>query len=80
MDDEKLRGIICSLTNLTKVDLNTTLQKLGIDSLKTMELLVALESEFNLIVPDSELTQENFTSGETIIEMIKRIKSTNSNI
>lgn len=74
MDEQKLRDIISSLTSATSVDLELSLQQLGIDSLKTIALLMAIETEFSLSVPDSELNPVNFASGNAVLEMIKRLK------
>lgn len=75
MNEQKIQTIISHLTNSTVADLNLSLQQLGVDSLKMMALLVSVEKEFDLIVPDSELVPENFLSGKSILEMVNRLKT-----
>jgi acyl carrier protein len=50
-------------TKAQSVDVDQDLREFaGFDSLGILELLVWLESEFSIAIPDEELVVENFTS------------------
>lgn len=51
---ERVRGIIASTQHLPqeKVTADSTFQELGIDSLDGINILFAVESEFNINIPD----------------------------
>ena len=51
---ERVRGIIASTQHLApeKVTADSTFQELGIDSLDGINILFAVESEFNINIPD----------------------------
>jgi acyl carrier protein len=38
--------------NNTIIDINTTFEDLGLDSLDTVELLIKIEAKFNITIPD----------------------------
>lgn len=42
------------------LDMSASLTDLGLDSLNTVEILVRLEDEFDIRLPDEELTAETF--------------------
>jgi acyl carrier protein len=51
-----------------------TLVELGFDSLRIMELVVVLEENFSILIPDNELISSNFYSVETLLEMLERVQ------
>jgi len=59
-----------STLDIDAVAADVSLQDLGIDSLGFVELLVAIEKQFNLKLMESGLTQEDF---QTISSLAKRI-------
>jgi len=52
------------------IDDNMDLSALGLDSLKAMELIVELESFFNIEFEDEELLFENFNNVSKIVNRI----------
>ncbi len=44
----------------------------GLDSMAIMQLLVLIEEEFGVAIPESELTRENFRSARRIAEVLSR--------
>ncbi len=44
---------------------------LNLDSIITIEILVALEEEYNIVFEDHELTEENMTSVNVIANIIE---------
>ena len=49
------------------------LSDLGVSSLKMVNLMLAVEMEFDIAIPQSEITPENFHSVSSIEAMIARI-------
>ena len=45
----------------------------GMASLAMVDLVFALEAEFDLIIPDQEMTAANFTSMGSITKMVARL-------
>ncbi len=48
------------------------LSELGIGSLKMVNLMLAVEVEFDIAIPQTEITPENFHSLESIEALVKR--------
>lgn len=51
-------------------DADANLHEAGLDSMAIMQLLVLVEEEFGVIVPESELTRENFSSIRHLARLI----------
>ncbi|GAC1308715.1 MAG: hypothetical protein NVSMB10_15200 [Steroidobacteraceae bacterium] len=51
----------------------TQLSDLGISSLKMVNLMLALEVRFDIAIPPSEITPDNFSSVATIEALVKRM-------
>ncbi len=51
---------------------NTQLSDLGISSLKMVNLMLAVELEFDIAIPQADITPENFQSCATIIALVER--------
>ena len=47
--------------------------ELGLNSIKMVSLMLAIETEFELAIPQDDITPENFTSIATVEAMIVRI-------
>ena len=47
--------------------------ELGLNSIKMVSLMLAIETEFELAIPQDDITPENFTSIATVETMIERI-------
>ncbi len=45
--------------NATKIDVDTEFRELGIDSLDFSAILLALQEQYGLVVPDEDLEQVN---------------------
>ncbi len=52
---------------------------LGLDSIDALELVIALEKEFGVRIPDSTVGKKVLISVETIVNYIKESKSGKSN-
>ena len=52
-----------------------SLSEAGLTSMGAVRLMLAIEAEFALAIPDAELTPENFASIETIKAMVERLRA-----
>ena len=75
MEFEKLQKIISEVLNVETSDIameTSFVDDLGADSLDIVELIMALEEEFDLQIPDSEA--EKIMSVGDVVEYIKNNK------
>jgi acyl carrier protein len=74
---ERVRGIIASTQHLPqeKVTADSTFQELGIDSLDGINILFAVESEFNINIPDD--AAQSIRSVRDVIDGIAKLLEQN---
>ena len=53
--------------------MDTNLEKLGLDSMSAIDLLLNLEQTFEILFPDSMLTAETFRTAKTLEEAVRSI-------
>jgi hypothetical protein len=53
----------------------TQLSELGVSSLKMVNLMLAVELEFDIAIPQSDITPENFQSVTSIQGLVERMLS-----
>jgi acyl carrier protein len=58
--------------------LDQQLSELGISSLKMVNLMLSVESAFDIMIPQAEITPENFHSVATIRSLVERTLRTKS--
>lgn len=46
---------------------------LGIDSLRLVELIIGLEESLNIVIPDDEMTAENFSTVGSVSSLVERL-------
>lgn len=67
--------ITCLITELLKTDLTSLQGKLltdvGLDSMKSIQLVVLLEEAYDIVFDDEELLLDNFNSIDSIKNMIE---------
>ena len=68
---EKVQSVIAASKRIPRerVSLDSTLEDLGLDSLDQLNLLFALESDFNISIPDEEAK-----SIRTVHEMVEGVR------
>lgn len=54
---------------------DTQLSELGISSLKMVNLMLAVELEFDIAIPQSDITPENFQSVNAIQTLVEKMLS-----
>ncbi len=52
------------------------LSDLGLSSLKMVNLMLAVEMDFDIVIPQQEITPENFHSVASVESLVERLKST----
>ncbi|MBV6713671.1 acyl carrier protein [Paenibacillus chitinolyticus] len=55
-----------------EIEPTTKLLETGIDSMSFIRLVVLLEEAFNIVIEDEEILLDNFTSVETIRNLIQK--------
>jgi acyl carrier protein len=70
---ERVRGIIAATQHLPqeKIAADSTFEELGIDSLDGINILFAVESEFNINIPDD--AAQNIRSVRDVVEGIAKL-------
>jgi len=82
LKSENLAHELCRYIETHIVDKSVLVQpdsqfeKLGIDSLSTIELVLFLERKFKIILPEQELIPENFVSANTLAHCAIRYAKT----
>ncbi len=68
---DKLKTIICTEFEIEEDDVNlsTTFEDLGVDSLDLVDLVMTVEDEFSLELPDEELEKM-----KTVADLVKYIE------
>ena len=71
---ETITKIIAEIAfiDVGEIDAADTLTALGIDSLKTVELMVQLEDRFGIVFQDSDLNPETLNTVQSIIELVEK--------
>jgi acyl carrier protein len=59
----------------TPFPVSTQLSDLGVSSLKMVNLMLAVEIEFDIAIPQSDITPENFQSVASIQALVRRMLS-----
>ena len=70
---ERVRGIIAAAQHVPKekITADATFEELGIDSLDGINILFAVESEFNINIPDD--AAQNIKSVRDVVEGIAKL-------
>ncbi|MEK4362127.1 acyl carrier protein [Paenibacillus sp. FSL M8-0212] len=72
----KLEVALGNLLNTQeKIMAEESLSKWGLDSLKTIELIVILENEFDIVFDNNDLLLDNFGTINTIVSLLTRVRS-----
>ena len=67
-------GEILAKNSITRpVSIDEQLSAAGLSSLDMVNLMIAVEAEFNVMIPGSEITPGNFRSISTIEALVLRI-------
>jgi acyl carrier protein len=74
---ERLLGLVRQILGAPAagrpLPIDARLSELGISSIKMVGLMLAIEAEFNLAIPQDQITPENFHSIASIEAMLEQI-------
>lgn len=70
-----VRRILGSQAAGRPLPIDARLSELGISSIKLVSLMLAIEADFNLTIPQAEITPESFASITSIEAMLGRLGS-----
>lgn len=75
---EKLLEILKEITDEIDFEHSTDLIDSGIlDSFTILQIISALDEEYEISIPASEIIPENFNSAEAMLKMVEKLKSQN---
>jgi len=60
------------INELADIKMEDDLRDWGLDSLKSIDVIVALENEFDIAIEDEDLLVDNFNTIEKIINLVKK--------
>jgi acyl carrier protein len=66
-----LRPFLRLLPADADLPMDAELGKLGLDSMQSIELLMALEQEFGVTIPDEKITVETFATPANLLSLIQ---------
>ena len=55
--------------------IDARLSELGMSSIKMVNLMLAIEVEFNLTIPQAEITPDNFESIVSVEQLVRRLRA-----
>ncbi len=74
---ERLLGLVRKILGANAANrplpIDARLSELGVSSIKMVSLMLAIETEFDLTIPQTEITPENFSSLATVEALVLRI-------
>lgn len=68
-----LRAHLVGLAPDAEISPDVPLRELGLNSMRAIELLLALEKKLEISFPDDSLTDENFRSLATLQELVRTL-------
>lgn len=69
-----VRQVIPGLPRQAEIGADQELRDVGLTSVGSVNLMLALEAAYDLAIPDEELTPANFRTIATIEAMVRRLK------
>ncbi|PYE47271.1 acyl carrier protein [Paenibacillus barcinonensis] len=72
MNETRIKEIITQLIGIEINDIHQNLILVGLDSMKTINLVVELEEEFDIVIDDNDLLFENFSTISRIVDLISQ--------
>jgi acyl carrier protein len=76
---ERLVGLVCSILGshgaARPLAIDARLSDLGMSSVKMVNFMLAIEAEFDVTIPQSEITSENFESVASVERLVLKVAS-----
>lgn len=75
--EDKIKNIVVEILKLEEeqvavLERDNDLLQLGLDSLKSVEIVVNLENEFDIIIDDEDLLVENMVTIQLLMELVNK--------
>ncbi len=61
------------LSSDIKIDANTNLQQAGIDSFSTVEIILFIERQYGVMIPDDQLVPDNFRTLQALASTVQAL-------
>lgn len=74
MENSRVINIIADIAEGVDLEMKSPLLGHNIDSFDVVNLVVALEEEFDFHIPGDQITSENFGTVAALIELVKKLK------
>lgn len=68
---DQIIKIINKKYQIVITDENNLIQEIGLDSMQILELIMSLEEEFGIIIPDDQLDPDLFQTINSIEQLVK---------
>jgi acyl carrier protein len=75
-----VRQILEQQNGVRPLPIDARLNDLGMTSIKMIKLMLAIELEFDLAIPQAEITPENFVSIASVEAMLSRLFAAAGNV
>jgi acyl carrier protein len=69
-----LRRFAPGLPALDEAASRASLPEAGLTSMAAVKLMLSLEAEFDIAIPDADLTPENFSNLDAIVALVTRLR------
>jgi len=71
----RLQGLVCGILGrgTSSVPAEAALSELGMSSIKMVNLMLAVEAEFDLSIPQQDITPANFRSLASVEALLRRL-------
>jgi len=70
-----IRQILGPPATSRPLPIDARLSELGMSSIKMVNLMLAIEVEFNLTIPQAEITPDNFESIVSVEQLVRRLSA-----
>jgi acyl carrier protein len=70
-----IRQILGAPAAARPLPIDARLSELGMSSIKMVNLMLAIEVEFNLTIPQAEITPDNFESIVSVEQLVRRLRA-----
>jgi acyl carrier protein len=72
-----IKETLPTITDSDNIDEDNNLQNFGLDSLRCVELVIALEDYFKIEIPEEKLSINNFSNLQDILLLVENCLSKN---
>jgi len=69
-----VRRILGPSAATTPLPIDARFSELGLNSIKMVSLMLAIEAEFDVVIPQEEITPESFASIASVAAMLERVR------